>query len=99
MKKSLLAMAVLAAAAGAAQAQSSVELYGVIDVHFGSKKAGVGAKSVTSVDNGGISPSRWGLRGTEDLGGGLKAKFVIETGFASDGTPGAVAIGRVRIFV
>lgn len=91
MKKSLLAMAVLAVAAGAAQAQSSVELYGVMDVHFGSKKAGVGAKSLTKLDDGGISPSRWGLRGTEDLGGGLKAKFVLEQGFNADTGTQAVA--------
>ncbi len=103
MKKSLLAMAVLAAAAGAAQAQSSVELYGVIDTYVGSTKGGgigvVGGASVTGVNNGGISPSRWGLRGTEDLGGGLKAKFVIETGFASDGTGAATAIGNRQTYV
>ena len=85
MKKSLIAMAVLAAA-GAASAQSSVQLYGIADVWFGSVKTGVGAAEVrnTKVDSGGVDSSRWGLKGSEDLGGGLKANFQLEQGFALD---------------
>lgn len=82
MKKSLIALAVLAAS-GAAMAQSSVTVYGVADVWFGSTKA-LGAQRVTKLDDGGISASRWGLMGTEDLGGGLKANFLLEQGLNLD---------------
>ncbi|MGH8437257.1 MAG: porin, partial [Pseudomonas sp.] len=73
MKKTLIALAVLAAS-GAAMAQSSVTLYGVADVWLGSSKvevAGVGQRQ-TVVDTSGVNGSRWGLKGAEDLGGGLK---------------------------
>ena len=82
MKKSLIALAVLAVA-GAASAQSSVQLYGIADVWVGSEKV-TGAKAVTKVESGGISGSRWGIKGSEDLGGGLKAIFTLEQGFALD---------------
>lgn len=82
MKKSLIAFAVLAAS-GAAFAQSSVTLYGIADVYFGSTRA-TGMPTQTVVDSGGISSSRFGFRGTEDLGGGLRANFVLEQGFAVD---------------
>lgn len=82
MKKSLIALAVMAAA-GAASAQSSVQLYGIADVWVGSEKV-TGAKAVTKVESGGISGSRWGIKGSEDLGGGLKAIFTLEQGFALD---------------
>ena len=83
MKKSLIALAVLAAS-GAAMAQSSVTVYGIADIWFGSTKNGLGASSVTKLESGGVSGSRWGLKGTEDLGGGLKANFLLEQGFALD---------------
>ncbi len=82
MKKTLIALAVLAAS-GAAMAQSSVTVYGVADVWFGSTKA-LGAKRVTKLEDGGVSASRWGLMGTEDLGGGLKANFLLEQGLNLD---------------
>jgi len=88
MKKSLIAMAVLAAS-GAVMAQSSVTLYGIADVWFGTQGSGVGAANLkqTKVQGGGLSTSRWGLKGTEDLGGGLKANFNLEQGFEiSNGT-------------
>lgn len=75
MKKTLIALAVLAAS-GAALAQSSVTLYGRADVGVGSEK--VSGESSTKMINGGLTTSRWGLRGTEDLGGGLKAHFKFE---------------------
>lgn len=85
MKKSLFALAALASIAGAVQAQSSVTLYGIVDTYVSNAKLGaVGAPSLNSVNSGGISPSRWGLRGSEDLGGGLKANFNLEQGFQSD---------------
>ena len=75
MKKSLIALAVLAAS-GAAMAQSSVTLYGVADVFVGSAKTEVGGAGLRQnvVNTSGINGSRWGLRGSEDLGGGMKAR-------------------------
>ena len=85
MKKSLIALAVLAAS-GAAMAQSSVTLYGVAD-------AGVtylnGNDNWSGVTSGNNLTSRLGFRGTEDLGGGLKANFVLEGGFNLDNGDGA----------
>jgi len=78
MKKSLLALDVLGAFAGAASAQSSVTLYGRVDLSIG-KNLGSGAKVL---QNG--SGSRLGFRGVEDLGGGLKAIFNIEHRFNAD---------------
>ncbi len=83
MNKKLLALALSAIAAGAASAQTAnVTLYGIVDTYIASeRKTGT---SVTVVQAGGISGSRWGMRGTESLGGGLNAVFVVEGGFASD---------------
>jgi predicted porin len=78
MKKSLLALAALTAFAGAASAQSSVTLYGRVDLSV-AKNLGTDAKSI---QNG--SGSRLGLRGSEDLGGGLSALFNIEHRFNAD---------------
>lgn len=85
MKKSLVALAVLAAS-GAAMAQSSVTLYGVADVWVGSVKVdnGTTSTSTTSMISGGVSTSRWGMKGAEDLGGGLKAIFQFEQGVSVD---------------
>jgi predicted porin len=111
MKKTLVALAALAATASFAQ--SSVTLYGIADVWVGQAKGAFnGTTSCPSVtignitsttapsgtcrtgingdpselrlDSGGLSGSRWGLRGTEDLGGGLKANFVFEAGVNVD---------------
>ena len=77
MKKSLIALAVLAAS-GAAMAQSSVTLYGVADAGL-VKSSGVSAQMTSAgVMNNGTS--RLGVRGVEDLGGGLKASFNFEQG-------------------
>ncbi|GAB4215965.1 MAG: porin [Rhodoferax sp.] len=81
MKKSLIALAVLAAS-GAAMAQSSVTTYGIADVWFGTVKAG--GVTQTKLDSGGVAGSRWGLKGSEDLGGGLKANFDFQAGFGMD---------------
>jgi predicted porin len=76
MKKlSLLSAIVLAC--GAAQAQSSVILYGVVDVNLQRFNAG-GVGTSTMVGNGGLSTSRVGMHGVEDLGGGLNAGFWLE---------------------
>jgi predicted porin len=81
MKKSLIALAVLATT-GAAFAQSTVTLYGRIDTSVGANK--VNGVSTTQVFSDNLTTSRFGFRGTEDLGGGLKANFVLENGFKSD---------------
>jgi predicted porin len=86
MKKSLIALAVLAASS-VASAQSTVTLYGLVDVYLGSAKQTEvsGASSRNSVINsGGFNTSRFGLKGSEDLGGGLKANFLLEGGFFVD---------------
>jgi len=91
MKKSLIALAVLAAS-GAAMAQSSVTLYGIADVWVGSVKtdtAGGASTSTASMISGGASSSRWGMKGSEDLGGGLKANFQLDQGFTLDDGVGA----------
>ncbi|MDR5758182.1 porin [Caballeronia sp. LZ035] len=80
MKKSLLALAALGVFAGAAHAQSSVTLYGIIDAGFVYTNNAAGQKQY-QMSSGNLQGSRWGLRGTEDLGGGLKAIFVLENGF------------------
>jgi len=80
MKKSLLALAALGTFAGAAHAQSSVTLYGIIDAGFAYNNNSSGQK-LYAMNSGNLQGSRWGLRGTEDLGGGLKAIFVLENGF------------------
>jgi predicted porin len=72
----------LLGAAGAAQAQSSVTLYGVIDAGFGYvSKANANGDHQFAMMNGNLSGDRWGLKGQEDLGGGLKAIFQLENGF------------------
>jgi predicted porin len=91
MKKSLLALAALSTFSGVAAAQSSVILYGVVDLPIeynnhlapGFNQPGGGSR-VGLQTGGGLSGSRWGLRGTEDLGGGTKALFVLESGFGVD---------------
>ncbi len=80
MKKSLIALAVLAAS-GAAMAQSSVTLYGVADAAVTYVN---GLDNWTGLDSGANKTSRLGFRGVEDLGGGLKANFVLEGGFNLD---------------
>ena len=82
MKKSLLALAALTAFAGAASAQSSVTLFGIVDA--GVARLSAGGKSVTGMTNSGYNSSRLGFRGVEDLGGGLQAGFWIEGQLTND---------------
>lgn len=84
MKKSLLALAVLGAFAGAASAQSSVTVYGIVDLGINSTDSGATDGRLTGMTSGGQSASRIGFKGTEDLGNGLKANFVLEAGFNAD---------------
>jgi len=90
MKKSLLALAVLGSFAAAAQAQTSVTIYGIVDMGvFYQNKAGAHNNSLFSVNSGEMSGSRLGFKGSEDLGGGLKANFVLEMGFNANNGSGA----------
>jgi predicted porin len=75
MKKSLIALAVLASA-GVASAQSSVALFGVVDVSLVHSKGTVSSK--TQLTNNGIGANQIGFRGVEDLGGGMYAGFWLE---------------------
>ena len=96
MKKSLLAVAAIGAFASAAQAQSSVTVYGVLDVGYAganNRAANPGSNAPTGVSTTGVtqgttsaltggaeSTGRLGFKGTEDLGGGLSAFFTVEFG-------------------
>jgi len=102
MKKTLVAMAVMAVA-GVASAQ--VTLYGKIDAGVEYKDAG--GVTTTKIASGQFSGSRWGMKGSEDLGGGLSANFQLEGGFSLDtgitgqtsGTGTAAgSAGQARIF-
>ncbi|WP_179402137.1 porin [Burkholderia guangdongensis] len=79
MNKTLIVAAVAASFATVAHAQSSVTLYGVVDAGI-TYKSNVASKSLWSMGSG-VDQSRFGLRGSEDLGGGLKAIFTLESGF------------------
>jgi predicted porin len=72
MKKSLIAIAVLAATSSAAFAQSNVTIYGILDAGIVSERGGKDGNT-TKVTSGAASASRIGFKGTEDLGGGLSA--------------------------
>jgi predicted porin len=86
MKLARTAAALLAASPLLASAQSSVTLYGVIDtgVEYVSNVGANGNGLVRMPNLTATVPSRWGIRGTEDLGGGLKSIFVLESGFSPD---------------
>lgn len=88
MKKTLAALSVLGAFAGSSVA-ADVTLYGVIDTGLVYQHADADLPDVDTVDtfqmkSGVTAGSRFGLKGTEDLGNGLKIGFVLENGFVSD---------------
>jgi predicted porin len=90
MKKTIVALAVLGSFAGIAAAQSTVTVFGIADVAV--RHGDSSGVTLNSVASGGMNTSRFGVRGEEDLGGGLKAAFWLEsavgfdTGAASDGS-------------
>lgn len=88
MKKSLIAVAALAVAS-AASAQSSLNLYGIVDLVIHKDDIRGEPSKPTKMTDGGVSTSRIGFKGTEDLGGGLKANFLLEKSI--DLTSGAAA--------
>lgn len=88
MKKTLAAVAVLGAFAGSAVA-ADVTLYGLVDYgvryqNLDADTAGVDKINKVDMKSGANSGSRFGLKGTEDLGNGVKVGFVLENGFAAD---------------
>ncbi|WP_122153733.1 porin [Paraburkholderia sp.] len=83
MKKTLMVAALTGVFATAAHAQSSVTLYGLIDAGITYTNNQNGHSNWQATD-GAVNTSRWGLRGSEDLGGGLKAIFTLENGFNVD---------------
>lgn len=100
MKKTLAAVAVLGAFAGSALA-ADVQLYGIVDTGVGYNHVDVdGLGDGQDIDtfqmkSGQASGSRWGLKGTEDLGNGLTVGFILEDGFSSDnGTDSAPMFNR-----
>lgn len=87
MKSSIVAaIFALGACASVAQAAPSVTLFGVMD-EFGTYVKAQGSPAVKRLDSSGMLASRWGLHGSEDLGDGLSANFVLEFGLnANDGS-------------
>ena len=82
-KRSLFAAAALGLTALGAQAQSTVQVYGLVDMSMGSTK-NPGGQSISGVDSGKMTTSFFGFSGTEDLGGGLSAQFRIESFMRAD---------------
>lgn len=96
MKKLFTALALTSAFAGVAHAQSAVEIYGVVDMGFvgesgptpvlppGTPPSVTKITPVNKLTSGVQSGTRLGFKGTENLGNGMKALFVLETGIAAD---------------
>lgn len=87
MQKKIIALAVAGLVSGAAFAQSNVTIYGVADAYYAHARA-TDADSTSVINSGGLSGSRIGFKGTEDLGGGLKALFVLEYALTLDENTG-----------
>ena len=83
MHKKKLFLAIAGLASGLAAAQSNVTVYGLIDAGFNQVRSD-GKKSVNSIDSSQSAGSRLGFKGTEDLGDGLKALFVLEYALSND---------------
>jgi len=84
MKQAVIALAVMGAASGAVQAQTSVTMYGLVDVAMRRDSNILDGKGRTAQVSGMMNTSRWGFRGSENLGDDLKAHFQIEGGFSPD---------------
>lgn len=84
MKKSLLAIIAAIACAGAAHAQSTVQISGLVDVYAGSMRMAGAAGRTSTVGSGGMTTSWLGFFGKEDLGNGLKAEFALSSFMRAD---------------
>jgi predicted porin len=93
MKKTLTALAVLGACVTNASAQSNVTVYGIVDAGVTRVTNDGPVGSRTTLEAGQMAVSRWGFRGVEDLGGGLKARFDLEGTLLNDTGAGGVATG------
>ncbi|MGS0756671.1 porin [Roseateles sp. GG27B] len=82
MRKTILAAAALSVACGATFAQSSVTVFGIVDLTLKSVKNG--NTTIKQLSNNGYSANQLGFRGIEDLGGGLKAGFWLESAISPD---------------
>jgi predicted porin len=82
MNKFALSSIALLFVASAANAQSNVAVFGVIDTFTQYTNTGNGYTA--AVDSSGLFGTRWGVKGSEDLGGGLKVDYILEQGFKSD---------------
>lgn len=83
MHKRILALVISGLASGWVSAQSNVTMYGLVDVGYNNIRTS-GKPSQNSIDSSLLSGSRLGFKGTEDLGGGLKALFVLEYALSND---------------
>jgi len=85
MKKTSIALIIAGLASGSALAQSSVTVYGIVDtsIRYVSSDNAAGNSNI-KVDNGAISNSRIGFKGSEDIGGGNAINFRLENGFNSN---------------
>jgi len=103
MQKKLLAVAVAGVLAAPVAAMADVTVYGTIDTGIRTSSKVVtatGTESLMEVSEGGRTTNRWGLKGSEDLGGGLRANFTLEGQYASDigGGPGSATPANQGIF-
>jgi predicted porin len=97
LKKVLLIGAVCASTAGTAAANSNVTIYGIVDTGF--KMVDNGVDKFSNPIDGGLATSRLGFRGSEDLGGGLKAEFMLEGQLnPSTGSIGSTTVAANEIF-
>lgn len=92
MQKKLIALAVAGLSSAAAFAQSNVTVYGIADVYYGRATAD-GMETQTAINSGGLSGSRIGFKGMEDLGNGLKAVFTLEYALTIDADTGVGSTG------
>jgi predicted porin len=99
MQGKLLAVALCAAFPLTAMAQSSVQVYGVMDAAIAKEDTGAPGGKRTAINSGNQSSSRLGFKGTEDIGNGLKAVFNIEAGVALDTGMGDTALFGRRAVV
>ena len=102
MKNILATVAAVALISGTAQAQSNVQVYGAVDIGVDYvNHSGPQDSNVLRLDSGTLYGNRLGIRGTEDLGGGMKALFDAESGFTMNtgaSTQGSLLFGR-QLFV
>src|SRR5438128_11597396 len=96
--KVLLVGTALVAILGIAQAQSNVTVYGLLETGVrNSTNQNAAGDSQLQMGDGVLNPSRWGITGSEDLGGGLKAGFTLESGFqVKNGSSINAAVGTLN---